>query len=150
MRFLFTILLGIWGTIAYQIYSPVYSTSDEPAPVSANIGRNKQAHDVKYIYTADVRDPFQFATPAKRDSARKPNLPVKPKQVWQPPLFKLTGILTARKKKTAMLEDPAGGVFFLHEGDTLSGVRILKIGDANVTYLFSKRRSDWLLSNGPR
>ena len=66
-------------------------------------------------------------------------------QIWNPPPFRLKGIIEAKSGKMAILEDVSGETFFLQRGDTLNGVRILAIESNRVQYEFVKKKSDWLL-----
>jgi hypothetical protein len=95
-----------------------------------------------YVYENDFRDPFHFIAPHRSDSLKKA---IAKKPPWSPPPFKLTGILTAGKKHTAMIEGSNGAVFFLHEKDTLSGLKILRIDGQAVTYFYQKKKNDWIL-----
>ena len=145
-RLLLVLLLAIWGTVLYRIYASMIG-QDAPI-VSAHLPSNFDAlqHSSAYVYVNDVRDPFRYVVSAKRDSTMK-HAAIKPQVVWTPPPYKLSGILLANKKKTVMLEGPNGAAFFLHEGDTLSGVKILKIKEKVVSYFYQKKKTEWMLEN---
>jgi hypothetical protein len=123
------LLLGVWGTIAHELVGDVGGDTDETengalADADMTIER--------YVYDDDVRDPFyaRLRPPVRHDTTKKK--PVVPKQVLALPTLKLTGILTASKKRTAMIEAMNGTVFFLHEGDTLQGVKLTKMTEQTV------------------
>ena len=130
------VVLIIWSTISYQIYQSFSSDSgdvkDEDPLLSV---KNKEL----FVYRADVRDPFIptiIRHPAK-DTARS--------QREHPPTFTLAGILMNRNRRTAFVEAPDGSTFFLHEGDTLQGLKLLRISENKVSYLYRNRRSAWVL-----
>jgi hypothetical protein len=142
--FLLVAVVGVWGTIAYQIVVSMNSGGEENKKLTNEYQSESLPKVDKYVYNDGVRDPFVFVRSVHKDTTRK-FIP-KPKIVWTPPPLKLTGIIIAGKKKTLSIEDQNGSVFFLHEGDTLSGVKILKIKDKIVSYLFMKQKSEWVLN----
>lgn len=132
----------IWTIVVYQIVSPIEDES--VASVSDTLSVANGASRTPYEFKSDVRDPFFFGKPKPRrfvhlDAMRvvKPALPPAP--------FRLTGIMTRTKRNTAVLEGTGGSVYFLAEGDTLSGIRILRIKAQDVTYLFRKKQCTWSL-----
>jgi hypothetical protein len=141
-KFLLLLVSGTWTAIAFQIYGTIAAGSD--AEVEGAAGLHPRLKGAPFVYQADVRDPFYFPqAPRQRDSSRI----VLPKPVWTPPPLKLTGILHGmnKRKKTAIVETATGGVFFLSEGDTVSGAKILKISANEVTYSYLKQKSQWTL-----
>ena len=139
IQVLLVLVLVVWGTIAYRIYDSINANDASDVSVRLPSGTDASRFTQKYIYVNDVRDPFRYIVPPQRDSTKK-HPATKPQIVWTPPPFKLSGILMAKKKKTAMLEGTDGSVFFLHEGDTLKGMKVLKIQDRSVEYRFTKRK----------
>jgi hypothetical protein len=138
-------LVGIWGAIMYQIYESISSgdgdngENNTPAAI-----RTTGSSGGQFIYTNDVRDPFRSSPRIERTAPKS----VKPKEpIWIPPPLKLSGIIVAKKKRTAILEGVNGSTFFLAEGDTLQGVKILKITPTSVNYLFMKKKNEWVLEN---
>ncbi len=144
-KFLLLLVVAIWGMVALRVYGTVSEGTDDQAK-SASPEAGTGSRQPAFVYTADVRDPFHFAPSVHaRDSTRK-NTTLIPKPVWTAPALKLTGILQNRaRKKTAIVENSTGGVYFLSEGDTVSGAKILKIGTNEVSYLFQKQKSQWIL-----
>jgi hypothetical protein len=138
-------VVGIWGAISYRIYDSLQS--DDSAVVGLRqpgYGGSHQLRDT-YVYVDDVRDPFRYKSAARRDSVKKQGV-AKEKPLLVPPPYKLSGILIADKRKTALLEGADGSAFFLHEGDTLSGVKIMKISDKTVSYAYQKKKMEWILA----
>ncbi|MGD0590136.1 MAG: hypothetical protein ABSA44_04980 [Bacteroidota bacterium] len=144
LRVLVVALLIVWGLIVYQIISAIYFGGDKELGSADSLIKNKDKSAEQFRYSENVRDPFQYHSSKtdtmKRVSTTKPNVPV-----WNPPPFRLKGIIDARSGKMAILEDVSGETFFLQRGDTLHGVRILAIESNHVHYEFEKKKSDWRL-----
>jgi hypothetical protein len=142
--FLLFLVLAIWGMVAFRVYGTM-APGESDGPESDITQANMHMPHESFVFKADVRDPFHFTSRIqRRDSSQISARLAKP--VWTPPSLKLTGILQSKsRKKTVVLEDSAGAAFFLSEGDTLSGVKILKIGTNEVSYLFRKQKSQWML-----
>ncbi len=142
IRTLVFALLVIWGSIAYKIVLAVAgeNADEEPVPVAQRPAA--VVDSIRYVYRSDVRDPFALSGAVKRDTARSH---AKPPVLWTPPPLRLTGILSARSKRTAMVQTVEGGTVFLQEGDTLRGTKVLKIEPLKVSYLYMKKRNEWLL-----
>ena len=136
------LVVSIWGTITYNIVESMSIEESSDAPVKSQPKSSSRNSIKMFQYTSDVRDPFLFKNHPPKDSLVKHVAAVP--SVFLPP-FKLTGILTAGKKHTAMVEGPDGSVFFLQEKDTISGMTILKIKAQAVTYSFQKKTNDWIL-----
>jgi hypothetical protein len=138
--FLSIVLFSVWGAIGYQIVAGIFQSNDVATLINNEPG--KKIKSTKYQYSAEVRDPFRFFIPSKRDPIKhiitKPVLPV-----WVPPLFRLTGILVNKNKRTALVEGSDGSVLFLQPGDTISGVQIMKISEKVVIYTYQKKIGDW-------
>jgi hypothetical protein len=138
------LVVGIWGSIAYQLYASI-SLTDEDGSVSSGLpSEQRQEPASTFVYLRDVRDPFRYTTIARVNTARGSSHQTS-RQVWVPPAVKLSGILTTGKRKIAMLEGSDGTVFFLGEGDTLRGVNLLKIKDQVVSYVYQKKKDEWSL-----
>jgi hypothetical protein len=138
------VLLGLWGAIGYQVVEAIYGVDadEERSNVSADGGKILEEIGVHH-YRANVRDPFTFPGNAPGDSTRSKQ--TIPPAVPEPVPFTLSGILRDQKRKTAILETRDGSTFFLREGDTLRGVRIIKIGEQSVNYMFRKQTMVWHL-----
>jgi len=142
---LVTLALSIWVAVAYRIYDSVEGNGIGNPGIKIRQNIKKTIAPDRYVYASDVRDPFRFVLSRRGEDTSGHSMPRKPKVVWSPPPFRLTGILMANKKRTAMLEGQNGAVFFLKEGDTLGGVRVLKIKEQAVTYSYTKKKADWVL-----
>ncbi len=144
-RILLFVLLAIWGTVAYKVIAAISSGSeDESGPTAVREPAATAAPP--FVYRADVRDPFRVATAEGTGSGNRIVKP-KPVVVWTPPPVKLTGILAGKKKRTAMVQTAEGSSYFLAEGDTLKGMKVLKIDPYKVSYLFMKKKSEFLLEH---
>lgn len=143
---LVVLVVLIWGTIAYQLYAAMSVTDDGVSVLTSPTVLKPPDQMTRYVYLSDVRDPFKYAIPAKRDTSRKAAHGVKA-PAWIPPPMKLTGVMAAGKRKTAILEGNDGLVFFLHEGDTLRGVKLLRISNQAVSYVYRKKKDEWVLRN---
>lgn len=134
----------VWTLVAYRIAAPV---ADEEGAMG-NPEQTLLTHDgpgrKPYEYMSDVRDPFSFGK-AKLQVRMRPDSMRVFKAEPPPAPFRLTGIMTRTKRNTAVLEGSGGSVHFLAEGDTLSGIRILRIKAQEVTYLFRKKQCTWSL-----
>lgn len=144
-KVLLLLVVGIWSMVALRIYGTVASGDGEAAS-SGPPDRKAHSMHPAFVYKADVRDPFFFGATTRAHDSTRHGSSVAPKPVWLPPPLKLTGILQNKARiKTAVLENATGSVVFLSEGDTLSGTKILKIGTSEVSYLFQKQKSQWIL-----
>lgn len=140
-RVLLILLFGIWGAVAWQVVDAVSRMDASPERASARTLPEKRP---PYVYKADVPDPFTGR--AARADITAPSLRKKPKPLpWMPPPLALTGILTQKKKATAVLQASDGTTFFLGRGDTLRGVRILRIDPKTVSYSYSGKKAEWVL-----
>ena len=135
---LLILALGIWGIIGFKIYESTSTNEEFDLAVKVPQDVAGKRDNERYIYINDVRDPFRYAVLLRNDTTKKS---IAQRPVWNPPPQKLTGILTAKRKRTAMLEELNGQVHFLHEGDTLNGMRVLRINTDNIVYRFIKRKA---------
>lgn len=135
------IALLIWGSIAYQFAGFVTENEQDEQPPQIAPALLHPAE--RFVYKPEGRDPFQYVVPV-RIRVRK-DTTVTPKKVWMPPPLKLSGVVLNKKKKTVMLEAGDGNVFFLQEGDTVRGVKLLKIKDQVVTYRYQGKSGEWSL-----
>ena len=143
-KFLFVVLIVIWGAILYQIASAIIQSGDEKDDTSLTLDQNRAKEQNYYKYSEEVRDPFEYHKAEKKTEIKKPVIHP-PKPIWTPPPFKLAGIVVNEKKRTALLEGQNGSVSFLQEGDTLSGVKILKIKEKVVMYFYKTQKDEWAL-----
>ena len=137
---LIVLVVGLWSTIAFRIYDATTSYTIKDAAVQSSPEFSKTQDLRSYTYVANVRDPFLFVSRTRKDTLSK-IIATRQRPHWLPPPMTLTGILLTGKKKTATVEGPDGVVFFLHEGDTLSEVKVLKIRSQSVTYYYHKKKA---------
>jgi hypothetical protein len=138
------VVIVVWGSIAYQVYSSLLTKPDgNEAPVLEAKVRNGGKR-ISYTYTCDVRDPFKYIAANARDSHKK-EMASAGESNWGPPPLRLTGILSNASTRTAILERNDGAVFFVHEGDTLEGLKVLRVRDREVRYSYRKRNAEWVI-----
>lgn len=140
---LMVLLVAVWGAIAYQIIEALGDEEVRSETSSAEL-RPMKKNQARYTYLADVRDPFFHNFSLSGDSVRRSGLLSKG-LLRQPPAMELSGIVINNKRKTALLKMKDGQTYFLGEGDTLAGIRILKIQSRSVTYSFAKQKHEWVL-----
>ncbi|RPI03034.1 MAG: hypothetical protein EHM64_12980 [Ignavibacteriae bacterium] len=144
LRVLGVALLIVWGLIVYEIISAIYFSGNEEIGNTDILIKSKTKSAEQFQYVENIRDPFRYF-PVKTDTNKHHNSPQPIAQIWNPPPFRLKGIIDARSGKMAILEDGSGETYFLQRGDTLQGVRILAIESSRVQYEFGKKKSDWRL-----
>ncbi|MGB2869555.1 MAG: hypothetical protein WBD36_13955 [Bacteroidota bacterium] len=131
-------LATVWGSIGYQVIGLVFAKENDEVGSSVTQGKLEATRE-KFVYSDDVRDPFRFQ-PHERRTQKTLSLPP---QVTLPPPFRLAGIVAGRQSKTAMLEDRNGSIFFLSEGDSLPGLRVVRIAEKEVSYSYLKKKGEW-------
>ena len=136
-------LTSIWGIIFYKIIFGV--NAGESAEIQTEFARwnNSQSHH--YEYKEDVRDPFQLVTPGLKKNIIKlviANL-TRTETPWLPPPFRLNGIVLNQKKKVAALEGNDGSMYFISEGDSINGLKIVQISEKRVEYQYSNKVNYW-------
>lgn len=135
-------LIAIWGSIAYQLVEAVGKSDNEEVETSHPNEALRPSKE-KFTFEGNIRDPFRYVT--RNESARKP-APVQQSVMWVPPPFRLTGIVVKDKDKIAVLEGPDGATYFVSEGETLNGLKLLKILERSVTYKYLDQTRDWALA----
>lgn len=144
IRLLLIALLIIWGLVVYEVISKIYFGGNEEISNTDNLIKNKDKGVEQFKYDENIRDPFRYYI-SKTDTIKRVSTPKQIVPVWNPPPFRLKGIIDAKTSKMAILEDVSGETFFLQRGDTLHGVRILVIESNRVQYEFDRKKSDWRL-----
>jgi hypothetical protein len=130
--------------IAFEIRDSVSEASHNDMNGNQEILHNTQVLFSLYTYRDDVRDPFR---PRPTDKGANSQSVAHAKTNWQPPPFRLTGVLRGAKARSVSLEAPDGRIFFLRAGDTALGVRLLHIEDRRVTYSYQKVKGEWKLQD---
>lgn len=132
-------LLAIWGSIGYQILSAVDSEGSDL--VVARVEPLPMEDKEENVDFNHVRDPFRYVVPKlRKDPVKSASV-----QIWVPPPLILTGIVTSGTKKVAVLESPDGATYFLSEGESINGVKMLTILERSVKYEYKKQTRDWAL-----
>jgi hypothetical protein len=144
LRLLLIALLLVWGIVVYEVISAIYFGGNEETGNADNFIKNRNKSTEQFQYNENIRDPFRYYA-SKTDTMKHVSTPKPTVQVWNLPPFHLKGIISARSGKMAILEDGSGETFFLQQGDTLRGVRILVIESNRVQYEFKRKKSDWQL-----
>ncbi|HOV98348.1 MAG TPA: hypothetical protein PK595_02110 [Bacteroidota bacterium] len=144
--FLAVVLLIVWGAIGYQIITALSQKDDDEGTIATTFDVEKDFKKSSYLYIDDVRDPFKFSSSVKAESTSRVRKPAIASPINVPPPFRLTGIVLDKNKKTAMLEGYNGSVYFLHENDTIDGLKILKITENEVNYFWRKQKGKWELT----
>lgn len=138
-RILAVMAVSLWGVIGYKVYVAAHGEgNDHP---ETDVGESISLHE-PYTYKADVRDPFQSIPLPDSANAKRRTAQL----AWTPPPLKMTGIVGEKGLQTAILEGANGEVSFAHEGETVSGVRIIRIRSGHVVYEYMKVKKEWVLS----
>ncbi len=140
--FLLVLLAGVWGAVGYQIYSAASITESDDTQEFAFHTKSLDGNQGRFVYAADARDPFLFKARVV-ETLKKIDKPKVAPPAWVPPPFRLTGILVNAKRKTALLEEAGGATYFLKEGDSLRGVKIVTIGRDQVVYNYLGQKREW-------
>ena len=141
-RILAVLVLLIWGEVAYQLvkskHQPHVATSAAPSYslIHANNAR------VPYVFKDNARDPFAFFHPVihvRRDPKVVPLIV----HIWAPPPIYFEGVMLGGGKRTVILTNGSGETFFLAQGDTIDGVKIIEVNDQRVIYSYDRKDSSW-------
>ncbi|MEP0823642.1 MAG: hypothetical protein HRF44_12415 [Ignavibacterium sp.] len=134
VRILAVTLVTIWGAIAYQIVTAVNTGDPEAMEVQTPV-RTETPPAEAVVFDANVRNPFIIGVrPITRKKANA-SLPTP----WVPPPLRLVGIVIKGRERMAVLEWPEGTTHFLAEGETLNGVKLLRILDREVEYQYQNK-----------
>ncbi len=146
--------LVIWGHNSYKFFKGI-KAADEPD--------NLQSYEVKrsitpkidalgqsehWVYESKYRDPFENRLFVQR-AISKPAPPKKPKNragkkvsapTVQFPKLRLTGVIADPNGSLAVIEDSKQQVFFAHEGDSISGVKIVSVDSMTIACEYQKQK----------
>lgn len=137
-------VVAIYGMIVYQFYQWMDAGDSETVARLESDAPATQRNDERYVYEADVRDPFQYRVAVKWRSGKKASTGT---TTLIAPQLKLAGIVMTGKRRTALLEAPDGSAYVVEEGDTLPKVKILRIKDRSITYTYSKKLNNLTLKD---
>ena len=140
--FLLVLLAGVWGAVGYQIYSSASTTESVNTSEIDIHSKSLNGNQKHFQYAADVRDPFLFKARVVETLKKIDRSKVVPAP-WVPPPYKLTGVLMNAKRKTALLEETGGATYFVREGDSLRGVKIITIGKEQVIFSYMGQKKEW-------
>ena len=151
--------LIIWGHNSYKfvkgiktadaqnpVQSPLLATHTIPTMVADKKNDN-------WVYESKYRDPFENRLFVQRP-ARKTTLPIKQrnspaKKVSAPamqfPKLRLRGIIADPNGSLAVIEDVRQHVFFAHEGDSISGVKIVSVDSTRIDCEYQKQKFTLML-----
>ncbi len=137
------LLAAIWGRIGYQLFIKK-AAGEVSESGSQAISDQKSPHSEHFNFNARVRDPFAYFTPAPKVKKTRNPVPLIV-HLWTPPPVSLAGVILGDGKRTAILDGRSGETYFLSEGDTLEGVKILKVADKEVVYRYQDKDTSWTL-----
>ena len=141
-RILAVLLLVIWGEVAYQLVKSKHQAQVVTSAAPFHGAMQTSRPQVPYVFIDDVRNPFAFFNPVPH-VRKDPKVVPLIVHIWAPPPVSLEGVMLGGGKRTAILTDPRGQTYFLSQGDTLDGVRILKVNDKRVIYSYDRKDSSW-------
>ena len=140
--------LVIWGNNIYQLFfKPVQDNDEMILPQSGKSTNIKTVDPIQHIqipYTGKYRDPFspsfmepsQIATRKTETKKEAPPPIVKP----IPPTLRLCGILSDSSGLLALIETVSRESFFVHPGDSVQDVEILRIENDHVECQFKDEK----------
>jgi hypothetical protein len=143
VRSLLALLVCIWGAVAYQVVDTVTRLDADPDSGPRQDSENRGR--ARYVYQADVQDPFSRTLSVSPSGEARRKLTKAAKPAWVPPPITLAGILTHQRRSTAVLVCADGSTHFAAQGDTLLGARVLKVRPKAVAYLFNRKKAEWTL-----
>jgi hypothetical protein len=131
----------VWGSVGYRVFAALASSGGEETMEPAGDLPTGEVVEL-YHYSPDTRDPFTVNYPLRHVPRVKQPLP---KEIWMPPPLRLSGIVARGNYLLALIEGVDGSVSFLQRGDTLKGVKILRVAQDSVTYSYRKKQGGWKL-----
>lgn len=140
-KILGVLVVAVWGEIAFQFLVKKKEPNTIGLSAAAMIAAKPGSPFKKFVFRNDIRDPFAYFHPAIH--ARKKKFVPLIVHVWTPPPVSLEGIMIGRGKKTAILSDRKGRIYFMSRGDTLDGLRVIGVRKNEVAYSYQKKDSSW-------
>ncbi len=143
--------LILWGHNSYKFVkgiktadvqnpakSPLLATNTIPTMVADKKNDN-------WVYESKFRDPFENRlfekrsvkkrTQQKNSLAKKVSAPA-----VQFPKLRLRGVIADPNGSLAVIEDARQHVFFAHEGDSISGVKIVRVDSTRIACEYQKQK----------
>jgi len=143
--------LFIWGHNSYKFFKGIKAadepdllqSSDVSKRIVAKIDASAQSED--WFYESKYRDPFEnwlFVQRPYRKTTQQKNRPAK--KVSAPavqfPKLRLTGVIADPNGSLAVIEDARQHVFFAREGDSISGVKIVRVDSTRIACEYQKQK----------
>jgi hypothetical protein len=138
------LLASVWGEVGYQLMSKK-DLAPEPAQFARDSSVSPITNTAYFTFDTKVRDPFAYFDPVARVRKKPKPVPLVV-HIWTPPPVSLEGVILGDGKKTAILGGRSGDTFFLSEGDTVEGVRILRVADKEVAYRYDDKDTCWTVA----
>ena len=147
--FLIALVVFVWGLIFYNIFKGVFNGNKNY--VIANI-QKKKVKDIiitpdTFTIKANYRDPFltktYVAKKTKKKIVKKPVIkkPIEPKPPIRWPVIKYLGSIKNQKtNKEVAIININGKEKLISVGDTVTGVRLLKIYGDSVQVVYQKEK----------
>ena len=143
--------LIIWGYNSYNFFKGI-KAADEPDLLQSSDVSKRIVPEIdvsvlpeEWVYESKYRDPFEnrlfVKRPAKKTTQQK-NSPAK--KVSAPavqfPKLRLRGIIADPNGSLAVIEDARQHVFFAHAGDSISGVKIVRVDSTRIACEYQKQK----------
>lgn len=137
-------LIAIWGEISLQLFFHRRAETGASMKHASNVAMHDNTMSTHYKFGTKIRDPFSRFAPVDpvQKKARKVSKTVR---AWKPPAISLEGVILGDGKRTAILATRDGTTYFLADGDTLKGVKLLKVADTTVAYRYQNKDTSWVL-----
>ncbi|WP_420571656.1 hypothetical protein [Kordia sp.] len=140
---LLTVVLGIWGTIGYQIYSKL-NTDDSPVIIAdSSVSFTPKKTIAKDTFSIDTthRDPFLGKPYHSKKSARVKRVASVKKDSVIFPQLRYKGVISKqRSAQNIYIIDVAGTQQLFRVGKTITDVKLIKGNKKSVTISFKGKR----------
>lgn len=138
------LLAVVWGGIGYQLFIK-RDADPSPEAIAASAAVSPGSNKARYIFDSKVRDPFAYFSTVSQPRKKPERIPLIV-HIWTPPPVSLEGVVLGEGKRTVILSTPQGSTFFLSEGDTLRGIKVLKIAANEVAYRYQNKDTNWAIT----
>lgn len=146
--------LIIWGHNSYKFFKGI-KAADEPDLLQSSDVSKRIVPEIdvsvlpeEWVYESKYRDPFEnrlfVKRPAKKRTQSKKQKNSQTKKVSAPavllPKLRLRGIIADLNGSLAVIEDARQHVFFAHAGDSISGVKIVRVDSTRIACEYQKQK----------
>ncbi len=142
---LLAVVLGIWGTIGYQVYSKM-NPEEEPITTSNTIVSFSPKQDIKkdtFSISADHYDPFLNTPYQKNRTASKTRRSTKPKETIVFPAVTFKGAISKQKSKENIYILEINGTQQLFKvGKEIDHVKLIKGSKKLVVISYKGQRKE--------